>query len=46
MPQRIRKISVYQIFMSQAMRQVKAANPGMKQQDVMRKAAAMYRSRT
>lgn len=45
MPKRIRKTSSYNAFMSKAMKEVKAANPGMKQQDVMRAAAAMYRSR-
>ena len=39
-----RKLTAYHLFMQQKMREIKAANPSMKQKDVMRAAAAAYRS--
>ena len=38
-----RKLTAYNLFMQQNMREIRAANPGIKQTDVMRTAAQMYR---
>ena len=39
-----RNLTAYTAFMKIKMREIKAANPGIKQTDVMRAAAAAYRS--
>ena len=39
-----RKLTAYNLFMQQKKREIKAANPSMKQRDVMRAAAVSYRS--
>jgi hypothetical protein len=38
-----RKLTAYNLFMQQKMREIKAANQGIKQTEVMKMAAQMYR---
>ena len=40
-----RKPTAYNIFMKKTMKKVKTANPGVKQQDIMRMAAQLWRLR-